>query len=180
MKRTIVLVATAVMMASVFGVEARARAGRPRVYEGTAGDAGGVMGFNLVKRVDRPLALRELAFGVEITCEDGTAQSWFVAFGWIGLLPPLPSHAIDLDMVDISSALHLHGVIQAIHGVGTLVLSVPALTVDEQAQLCTSGEQAWTVDRTVPPVQSPAPPAGIQVLRYVAINGARVTMTRVS
>lgn len=179
MKRTIALVATAVMMASVFGVEARAGAGRPRVYEGTAGDAGGFMGFGLVKRVDRPLALRELAFGVEITCEDGTTQSWFLAFGWIGLLPPLPSHAIDLDMVDISSALHLHGVIQAIHGEGTLVFTVPALTADEQAQLCTSGEQPWTVDRTVPPVQSLAPPPGIQVLRF-AINGARVTMTRVS
>lgn len=102
-----------------------------------------------------------------------------MAFGWIGLLPPLPSHAIDLDMVDISSALHLHGVIQAIHGEGTLVFTVPALTADEQAQLCTSGEQPWTVDRTVPPVQSLALPPGIQVLRF-AINGARVTMTRVS
>jgi hypothetical protein len=52
--------------------------------------------------------------------------------------------------------------------------------VEEQAQLCTTGELSWTVERTVPPVENPEPPSSIQVLRYVAGDGARVTMTRIA
>jgi hypothetical protein len=179
MKRVIVLTMTAVMMATTFGVDAHAGAGKPRVYEGTLGDDGS-MGFRLVKRVDRPLGLREFAFSADMTCDDGTTQGWFVGFAWGGRFPSLPSHAIDLDMVDPFAALHLHGVIQAIHGAGTLEWTIPALTVDEEAQLCTSGELPWTVDRTVPPVENPIPPPALQVLNFVATDGARVTMTRVA
>lgn len=180
MKRTIVLVATAAMMATLFGVDAQAGSGLPRVYEGTEGDVGRLIAFTLVKRADRPVGLRQIDFAAEMTCTDGTTQSWSVGIWWGGRLPPLPSHALDLDMVDTSSALHVHGLIQATHGEGTLAWTVPALTAEEQAQLCTTGELLWTVERTVPPVESPAPPSGIQMLRYVAADGARVTMTRIA
>jgi hypothetical protein len=96
-------------------------------------------------------------------CDDGTVQSWYVAFGW-GRLPSLPSHALDLDLVDISQAIHVHGKVQAVHGAGTLEFTIAALTVDEQPQLCTSGEVTWTVDRTVPPVAAPLPAEPLQVV----------------
>ncbi len=79
-----------------------------------------------------------------------------------------------------TQALHLHGTIQAVHGSGTFSLAVAQFTQDEHVQICSTGELAWTVDRTVPPVESPTPPTAIQVLHFVTASGARVTMTRLS
>ena len=178
MKRATALVLMCLVFSvTVVSVDASAGAGKRRVYEGTLSN-GYPMGIKLVLREDRSPALREVGFGADITCEDGTLQTWFIGFGWAGGLPALPSHALDLDLVDSSQAIHLQGKVQAIHGAGTLQLTIAALTADEQSQLCTSGEVTWTVERTVPPVASPPPTEPLQVVRYVTGDGIRVTMTR--
>ena len=145
------------------------------------GEEGATIQFKLIKREGRPLAMREFTFGATLTCDlDGSVQRWVVGFGYGGQLPELPSHAVDLDDVGGNQALHLHGTIQAVHGSGTFSLAVVQFTQDEQVQICRTPELTWTVDRTVPPVESPAPPPAIQVLHLVTGNGARVTMTRFS
>lgn len=179
MKRTIALVAMTALLAPMLGASARAGALRPRVYEGMVGDAATTIELRLLKRDDRPLALASVVFGAHVTCDDGAVQDWLVGFGWFGGGPTLPSHTIDLDMVDTSMAIHLHGVIKAVRGEGTIEYTVPGLTVDEQAQLCTTGEHPWSVERTVPVVENPPPPVGIQTFHLVAASGTRVTMTRI-
>lgn len=176
MKRTMLLVLMCLVF-SVTSVSASAGDGKRRVYEGTLSN-GYPMAIELILHDDKPPALSEFEFGVDMTCDDGTVQSWYVGFGWGGRLPPLPSHALDLDLVDISQAIHVHGKVQAVHGAGTLEFTIAGLTVDEQPQLCTSGEVTWTVDRTVPPVATPPPAEPLQVVRFVTGDGIHVTMTR--
>lgn len=178
MKRTMMVVAVMAATAIVFSVNASAGDQRRRVYEGTLGADGPAVGMTLILRDDRAPALLELEFGADMTCDDGTSQQWSVGMFWGGALPPLPSHMLDLDSVDIGSALHLHGKVQAVYGEGTFSFAIAALTVDETPQLCSTGELPWTVTRTVPPVEgSSAPPAPLQVVRFVT-DGAQVTMTR--
>jgi hypothetical protein len=185
MKRLMALATVTVLAVCIIGGGAAAGSGRPRTYEGPLGEGRAKIQFDLLKREGRPLAIRSFGFGiVSLTCDgDGSVQEWGVEFGWFGRLPELPSHMVDLDVVDPDSAIHLHGKVQAVQGEGTLVLTIPALTADEQAQVCTTGELSWTVVRTVPPVLEPPPtpaPTPIQVLHFVAADGAHVTLTRVS
>ncbi len=175
------LVTVAVLAVCTIGGSAAARSGKLRIYEGPLGGAGGSIQFELIKRDGHPLGMSSVSFGVTLTCDvDGSVQEWVVGYGWGGQLPELPSHSVDLDDVGGNQALHLHGTIQAVHGGGTLSLAVVQFTQDEQVQICSTGELAWAVDRTVPPVESPAPPPEIKALRYVTANGALVTMTRIA
>jgi len=176
MRRTAIVLGLVLVAGSVFAGSASAGLGKPLVYEGPLGD-GQTIQFKLVKRPDRPLAMREVEFSAELRCDDGTSQSWGVGLGWGGRLPSLPSHALDLDLLDSGTALHIHGKVQAVRGEGTFSYTIAALTEDETAQLCTTGELPWTVTRTVPPVENASAPTTLQVVRFVT-DGARVTMTR--
>ena len=178
MRRTAIVVGILLVAGSVFAGDASAGLGKPRVYEGPLGD-GETIRFDLVKRPDRPLALREVQFGAELLCEDGTTQSWGVGLGWGGGLPTLPSHALDIDLVDPLSAIHIHGTVQAVQGEGTFSYTIAALTTEETAQVCSTGELPWTVSRTQPPVEGRSPsPSPIEVRHLVMPGGARVTLTR--
>jgi hypothetical protein len=182
MKRTLVLVFAMAMSAMVVPANASAGAGKVRVYEGTLGAGGQPIVLTLILREGRPPAISEVEFGADMTCDDGTSQQWDIGMGWGGGEPSLPSHALDLDLLDVSSVLHLHGKVQAVHGEGTFEYAIPALTADEQAQICTTGQLPWTVERTSPPVegQSPPPPTPLQIVRFVTGDGTHVTMTRLS
>ena len=115
-----------------------------------------------------------------MTCEDGTLQTWFVGMSWAKTTADVAvARAGPGPPWTLTQSLHVHGKVQAIHGSGTLRFTIAALTVDEQAQLCTSGDLTWTVDRTVPPVATPPPAEPLQVLRYVTPDGINITMTRV-
>jgi hypothetical protein len=190
MKRTIVVLMVMAAAAVVLSANASADAGKRRIYEGTIGDGGQPIKLTLVLREGKAPALAEVEFGADMVCDDGTSQLWEVGLGWGGQLPSLPSHTLDLDAVDVSSAMHLHGKVQAVHGEGTFEYTIPGLTADEQAQRCTTGELAWTATRTAPPVEGPLPsplptpspspsPSPLQIVRFVTSGGVRVTMTRV-
>jgi len=141
----------------LLSVDAHATDGVPRNYKGTLGDAGGTISFSLIKQSGKPLELVEFQFdNVTVTCDDGTTELVGAGTSWLGGMPSLPSHALDLDEVDSQEALHLHGKIQAIQGSGTLQWTTAALTSDERPQLCTTGVLQWTVARSVPPVAQAA------------------------
>ena len=182
MRRSAAMLGLVLVLGSVFVGDATAGAGKPRVYEGPLGD-GATIFFQLVKRPDRPLAMRAVEFGIiEMTCDlDGSVQGWGVGIGWGGLLPQLPSHTIDMDMVEGDMALHLHGKIGAVQGAGTFSFAVPQFTQDQEAQTCGTGDLTWTVARTKPPVeQAPPPGTPIEVRHVVMPGGARVTLTRMT
>lgn len=167
-----------VFITTVVSVNASAGEWKQRVYRGRLSN-GYKMSIGLVVRDGRPPGLRQFEFGVDMPCDDGTLQTWFVGMAWGGQQVQLPSHALDLDSVEPTQALHVHGKVQAVHGSGTLQFTIATLTMDEQAQLCTSGELTWTVDRTVPPVETPPPTEPLQVVQYVTGDGIRVTLTRI-
>jgi hypothetical protein len=178
MRRLIALVTAAVLGVCMVGEGAAATPHKVRVYEGPLGEGGATIRFELVKREGRPMQMRSMSFGVmTLTCDDGSEQG--SSMMWSGGLPELPSHALDLDY-SYDIVLHLHGTIQAVHGSGTLSVAIAWFTQDEQVQTCESGELTWTVDRTVPSVESPASPPAIQVRHFAMATGARVIMTQVA
>jgi hypothetical protein len=83
MRRSLVLVMVVGLLSTVFAMDASAGAGKPRVYKGALGDGGAKIQFDLVKRPDRPLGMRQFDFGVvDLTCDvDGSVQQWGVGFG---------------------------------------------------------------------------------------------------
>jgi len=177
------LVVAGLIVPAVASVPAGASAPKPkpRVYEGTLGTPDSMIEFQLRKRVRGPLVLRGFAFVTDVPCEDGTIQLWGIGYGFAGppdALPELPSHRLDFDAVDPSTAIHLHGMIQAVHGEGTLAWTTSALAADETAVLCTTGERTWTVERTEPAVTTSSPTGQpIEVHRY-RFGDVTVTLAR--
>jgi hypothetical protein len=63
-----------------------------------------------------------------------------------GLRTPIIDQAFSIDEVYQTSSLHLAGQMGSLQGQGTLTLSFPFFTPDEQAQVCTTGDLTWTVE----------------------------------
>ncbi len=104
-----------VFSVTVVSVDASAGAGKRRVYEGTLSN-GYPMGIKLVLREDRSPALREVGSSAP-TSPARTAPFKLVhRLRLGGGTPALPSHTLDLDLVDSSMAIHIHGVMQAVQG----------------------------------------------------------------
>jgi hypothetical protein len=77
MKRAMLLVLMCmVFTTTVVSVNASAGEGKQRVYRGRLSN-GYKMAVDLVLREGEPPALREIEFGVDMTCDDGTLQTWF-------------------------------------------------------------------------------------------------------
>ena len=91
--------------------------------------------------------LSRLSVELTLTCDDATIQKWSSTFWWLGHGPALAKRDLSLDSVSFDSALHLHGTFGARRATGDLRYSVPMLTDDEQAQLCTTGDRTWTMRR---------------------------------
>ena len=90
MKRaTLLILMCLVFSVTVVSVDASAGEGKRRVYEGTLSN-GSPIDLKLVVREDRPPGIAELDFGAEMTCDDGTVQSWFIGWAWLGGRPPMP------------------------------------------------------------------------------------------
>ena len=88
------------------------------------------------------LSLKWLAVNrITLTCEDDSRLTYGISFGFGRL--PLSGGRIDLDDVDPHHALHLHARFWPGHARGTVAFAVPALTAEEDAVLCTSGELDW-------------------------------------
>lgn len=84
--------------------------------------------------------------GVTFACEDGTTQEWGIGWFLGGNYVPITDGAFSFESVDSSLAIHLAGRLGPLRGEGTLSLATAALTTDEQAQLCTTGDLTWEVE----------------------------------
>ena len=101
-------------------------------------------GYPITFTVGRGTGVRlahPLEFTADVPCEDG--QLIIASFGFFGFDVPFEGDAFALDMVDLFTGFHWHGSLRHGAGHGTLAMNIPALTVDEHAQLCASGDVSW-------------------------------------
>ena len=102
----------------------------------------------VVAKTDAGRFVVELDVGVTLTCEDETTRD--SGFGWgFGpprYAPPITDGVFTYDDVSPYMAAHFAGQFGALSGEGTASIVIPALTTDEQAQLCTTGDLTWTVE----------------------------------
>jgi hypothetical protein len=93
-------------------------------------------------------AITTMSFNTLMTCEDG--QQISAGHGFFGFDIPIENGRFQFDFVIVFFALHWKGQINQTGTAarGTLTDLYPALTVDEQAQLCPTGDLTWTAMST--------------------------------
>ena len=119
-------------------------AARLRQYKGQTSQAHNISFF--VAKTDAGRFIKEMWSSLDFTCEDQTTQKIGVGLGFARNQVPITDGAFSIDEVDQGAALHAAGDPGPLHRQGTLSLTFPALTPDEQAQLCTTGDLTWEVD----------------------------------
>lgn len=117
---------------------------RLRKYKGQTSQAHNIA--FVVAKTDAGRFIKEMGSSLDFTCEDQTTQRIGVGWGFARNQVPITDGAFSIDDVDQGAALHIAGDLGPLHGEGTLSLAFPALTADEQAQLCTTGDLTWEVD----------------------------------
>jgi hypothetical protein len=145
-----------VLLASVlvFTTAAPASAAtRIRVYRGETSQEHVVKFY--VARTDAGRFLRHIfARNLTLTCEDGTTLSFGFGYGFGGRTVPIAAGgSFSYEDVGLYGAFRLGGRLGPSTGEGTLSFALPALTVDEQGQVCATGDLTWTAEhvRTITP-----------------------------
>jgi hypothetical protein len=117
---------------------------RLRVYRGETSD-GHRIAFR-VERTDQGRFIREFRIDVTFSCEDQTTQEWGLLWGFARNSVPITEGAFSFDEVDPFLAIHLAGELGKLQGSGAASLATAALSEDEDAVLCTTGDLTWTVE----------------------------------
>ena len=116
---------------------------RIRVYRGETSQGHGIT-FH-VARTENGRFIREMSYGVTLTCEDQT--TFGVGIGWgLGNSLPIIDRAFSFDESFVTDATHISGDLGKLQGSGAMRVTWAGLTDDEQAQLCTTGDLTWDVD----------------------------------
>ena len=101
--------------------------------------------FRLVQG-SRGLGLRSFGFDFTLRCEDGSRLGYGI--GWtFGRAHPLDGRSLTFDDVFYDSAIHVTGRFGPGLASGTVRFTVAALTEDEEAQICTTGDLTWAARR---------------------------------
>ena len=126
----------------------------------------------VIKQADGDRFITEMGMRFEITCEDLTTQRW--AIGVSGRIPVQANGTFSQRLSGGDMYWPVDGVLLWGKGSGTTKLNAANLTADGQdAQLCTSGDLTWTVNRvnTAGAPRGKAMPGGIGVLRFHVRHG---------
>jgi hypothetical protein len=119
-----------------------------RYYEGPTSE-GGRLYIRITVSDDGVARLSLLLIDGPYRCADGTEGEIETGLGWLKRgSPVLADQHLDLSENWGVIAVMGQGRIGAHRGSGTMTFLLPALTADEQAQVCTMGELTWTVERT--------------------------------
>ena len=127
----------------------------------------------VIKKDNGNRVMRQWAALTTLTCEDTSTQRWGVVFGW-GVLGENGDFDAEFNDAENGFYLHVAGAIRWGRGSGTLEFNRSTLTADGQdAQLCASGDLTWTVERVIPPTETPPPsiPDGVGVLQLRVRHG---------
>ena len=117
---------------------------RVRVFRGTTSQGETIRLFTA--KTDAGRFLRGFDVGVTLTCEDQTTIGMGFGYGFGGGTVPIVDGAFSFDDVFPFQAVHLTGQFGGGHAAGTLSTAFPALTADEHAQVCTTGDLTWEAD----------------------------------
>lgn len=123
-----------------------ALAGTIRVYRGELSDGRSIR-LELHRGPAGNLRLSELDFNAKLMCDDSSTMTFGVGYGFGARGPIVRDRAFSFDDFDFQNALHIRGTIGLRRGSGDFRFSIAALTEDEQAQLCTTGDLTWSVSR---------------------------------
>jgi hypothetical protein len=176
MRRAIssIAIVTLVLVAVILPGTAASAGDKPRIrhYKGQTSE--GERFAVTVAVSDGVVRLTELDVGATLRCEDGTENGIGIGIGWSrGSQPVLTDQRLDVTVTEfITFALVLNGRLGSHRGSGTLTLLFPGLTADEQAQLCTTGELTWTLERT----DRETSITGGQAVRVQRVEGRRITV----
>ncbi len=119
-----------------------------RYYQGPTSE-GGRLRIRVTVSDDGVAWLSLLSIDGPYRCEDGTEGEIETGVGWFRSgVPVIADQHLDLSENWGVIAFMVSGRIGAHRGSGTLTFLLPALTANEQAQVCTMGELTWTVERT--------------------------------
>jgi hypothetical protein len=122
-------------------------ASRIRVYRGETSQEH-VIKFQVARTDAGRRYLRQMdARNLSLTCEDGTTQSFGFGYGFGGPYVRIAEGGtFSFEDVGSYGAFRLEGRLGSLNGEGTFSYTSPALTEDEQAQVCTTGDLTWTVE----------------------------------
>jgi len=170
MRRTLRIVTLAVAVCLLLSLASAAQAGRLIGYEGRTEQ--GLRARAVVRRTN----LDRLYFvgfenGYELTCDDGSTQRWIVGAEFYPGLRLGDDREVHLNAIWGNVAIHYNGRLGWGAGSGTTKWTVAALDADEQAMLCSSGSQGWTVERHV---SVPAASDGMDVALRIGYARVRV------
>jgi hypothetical protein len=140
----IAILASVLVLASAAPASA---ATRVRVYRGETSQEH-IIKFQVARTDAGRRYLRQMdARNLTATCEDGTTQSFGFGYGFGGPYVRIAEGGtFSYEDVSSFSAFRLEGRLGSMSGEGTLSYTFPALTDDEQAQVCTTGDLTWTVE----------------------------------
>lgn len=139
-------VAFVVVVVVVLASAAPASAARIRSYAGET-TAGTTIGFRIRVAADGRMSMKGFSFDAELSCEDATTIEYSSTWGFGGVGHPLDGRRLAFDEVFYYEALHVTGVFRGRTADGTFENTWATLTETEEAQLCTTGELAWTAER---------------------------------
>jgi hypothetical protein len=117
---------------------------RLRVYKGKTSQGHGIT-FR-VARTESGRVIREMGYGMTLTCEDQTTFGVGVGWGFGGNFLRITDGAFSFDDVFLSEATHIAGELGPFRGTGTMLVNWATLTDEEQPQLCTTGDLTWEVE----------------------------------
>jgi hypothetical protein len=173
---TVVAVIAAVLLTLI----ASAASAEPikRYYKGETSQ-GHAIRIKTAVRANGQVRVGGMDLTFEGTCEDSTSFEFGYGITFGGRSGPVLADGVVVDIDENlgNDALHVDGQIRRRHGSGTMRLVYATLTEDEQAQLCTTGEITWEVDRVAP--ASDAVEADLSAVTRVVRN-ARTVQTLVT
>jgi hypothetical protein len=140
---TIAILASVLVLTSAAPASA---ATRVRVYRGETSQEH-IIKFQVARTDAGRRYLRQVDARLAITCEDGTTQSFGAGWGFGGPYVRIAEGgAFSFEDVGSYAAFRLGGRLGSQRGEGTFSYTFPALTEEEQAQLCTTGDLTWTAE----------------------------------
>jgi hypothetical protein len=147
---TVVAVIAAILLTFI----ASAASAEPikRYYKGETSQ-GHTIRFKTAVRANGQVRVGGMDLMFEGICEDSTSFDFGYGITFGGRSGPVLADGVVVDIDESlgNDALHVDGQIRRRHGSGTLQFVYATLTEDEQAQLCTTGDITWEVDRVAPP-----------------------------
>jgi hypothetical protein len=171
------LIASLVLVSVLAVASPASAAARFRVYRGKT-SAGTRIAFLIRVADDGRMSMKGLRYKADLLCEDATTMEFFSLWEWGGIGERLDGRRLAFDSVYPWEALHVAGVFRAQTAEGTFRDSMPTLTEDEQAQLCTTGDLTWTAERVRVGLARFRPPRGVGVVHRTA-GGTIRTVSRI-